>query len=690
MEIEKPANLELGSGNVAENWRRWKRRFEIYLDATGLINATAIRRCATFKSLVGEEALDVMETMDFRKDLAANPPVDEIKQLEVIYEKFEAYCTPRKNVTVERFVFHSRKQAPGEPIDVFVTDLKRLASTCEFGELKNSLIKDQTVLGVQSEKLRATLLEKGGAERGLSLEEAVSCCKLKEIAQSQLKSIVSPTEVAAVKWKGKNDGKGKGYQPDRGNKEERCKRCGKGAHKPEERCPALDSDCRTCGRRGHWSAMCFTKSSKVESVQHSGSHTREFLGEVSRESGGGETVVRVVSGSFNESMCFKIDTGAGVTVVPPMKGLPPLNRSDVSLFGPGKTSLTVVGCFQAQLSHRNNKVESTVYVVNGQEGGLLSKADSLALSLVKFQNVDHISKGYPGDAELYEGLGLLKGRQHAIQLKEGAEPFAIFTARPIPIPMKETVENELRKMEADGVIRKVMGPTEWTAPMVVVPKADGRVRICTDFTKLNKAVKREVYPMSAVNHSLAQLSGGRVFSKVDANSGYWQIALADESQELTTFLSPLGRYCYQRLPQGLSSAPEVFSKEMSVLMDGLDSVVVHMDDLLVWGRDRESHDRSLDEVLRRIHKAGMTLNPSKCMFRQSSVKFLGRIIDAEGIHADQTAIEGIMAISPPTCVKELQSFLGAVNQYSEFSSNIAELTHPLRALLCKNVVWMWD
>ena len=128
-------------------------------------------------------------------------------------------------------------------------------------------------------------------------------------------------------------------------------------------------------------------------------------------------------------------------MVPPMNGLPPLNRSDVSLFGPGKTSLTVVGCFQAQLSHRNNKVESTVYVVNGQEGGLLSKADSLALSFVKFQNVDHISKGYPGDAELYEGSGLLKGRQHAIQLKEGAEPFAIFTARPIPIPMKETVEN---------------------------------------------------------------------------------------------------------------------------------------------------------------------------------------------------------------------------------------------------------
>ena len=690
MEVEKPSTLVLGSGNVAENWRKWKRRFEIYLEATGLVNATAIRKCATFKSVVGDDGLDVMETMDFRKDLTANPPVDETKQLDVIIAKFDAYCMPRKNVTVERFAFHSRKQASGEPVDVFITDLKSLASTCEFGELKNSLIKDQIVLGIHSEKLRATLLEKGGGEKGLSLEDAVSCCKLKEVSEGHLKSIVSSTEVAGVQSNAKFSGKSKGYAPNKGV---RCKRCGKSAHK-FDKCPATDSDCRKCGHRGHWAAMCISKTNKVNSLTSQESSTGEFLGEVSSRSkgkrSGGETKVRVVSGIFDKTVHFKIDTGAGVTVVPPMAGLPSLNRSDMPLFGPGKTSLTVLGCFQAELSHNNESVTSTVYVVKGQEGCLLSKGDSLALSLVEFTNVDQVSNSYPGDAQLYVGLGLLKGRQHTIQLREGAEPFAIYTARPIPIPQKETVENELRRMEADGVIRKVMEPTEWTAPMVVVPKANGKVRICADFTKLNKAVKREVHPMSAVSHSLAQLSGGRVFSKVDANSGYWQIALAPESQKLTTFLSPLGRYCYQRLPQGLSSAPEVFSKEMSVVMDGLDSVVVHMDDLLVWGKDRECHDRALDEVLRRIHKAGMTLNPSKCMFRQSSVKFLGRIVDAEGIHADQTAIESIMALPPPTCVKELQSFLGAVNQYSEFSSSIAELTHPLRELLRKNVVWMWD
>ena len=109
MEVEKPSTLVLGSGNVAENWRKWKRRFEIYLEATGLVNATAIRKCATFKSVVGDDGLDVMETMDFRKDLTANPPVDETKQLDVIIAKFDAYCMPRKNVTVERFAFHSRK-----------------------------------------------------------------------------------------------------------------------------------------------------------------------------------------------------------------------------------------------------------------------------------------------------------------------------------------------------------------------------------------------------------------------------------------------------------------------------------------------------------------------------------------------------------------------------------------------------
>jgi hypothetical protein len=114
-------------------------------------------------------------------------------------------------------------------------------------------------------------------------------------------------------------------------------------------------------------------------------------------------------------------------------------------------------------------------------------------------------------------------------------------------------------MEAKGVIEKVEGHTPWFAGMVVVPKKYGDVRICVDLKPLNENVLKEVYPIPKVDETLAQLAGATVFSKLDANSGFWQIPLAEESQQLTTFVTPFGRYCFKKLPLGIPCAPELSS-----------------------------------------------------------------------------------------------------------------------------------
>ena len=106
----------------------------------------------------------------------------------------------------------------------------------------------------------------------------------------------------------------------------------------------------------------------------------------------------------------------------------------------------------------------------------------------------------------------------------------------------------------------VMEPTEWCAGLVVVPKQSGKVRICVDLTKLNENVCRERHPLPAVEQVLAQLSGATVFSILDANSGFWQIPLSEESARLTTFISPFGRFCFRQLPFGITSAPEHFQR----------------------------------------------------------------------------------------------------------------------------------
>ena len=245
-------------------------------------------------------------------------------------------------------------------------------------------------------------------------------------------------------------------------------------------------------------------------------------------------------------------------------------------------------------------------------------------------------------------------------------------------------------MEGLGVITKVQEPTEWCAGMVVVPKANGKVRICVDLTKLNECVRRERHPLPAVDQTLAQLAGATVFSQLDANSGFWQIPLDPDSTLLTTFITPFGRFCFNRLPFGITSAPEHFQRRMSELLGGVPGVVCMMDDMLIHGTTQQEHDQRLLAVLQRLEKAGVTLNREKCKFSQNAVKFLGHVIDQSGITPDPDKVNAIQKVRTPGNVGDVRRFLGMVNQLSKFSPNLAEETKPLRELLIKGNAWIWS
>lgn len=140
--------------------------------------------------------------------------------------------------------------------------------------------------------------------------------------------------------------------------------------------------------------------------------------------------------------------------------------------------------------------------------------------------------------------------------------------------------------EAMGVISKVTQPTAWCAGIVVVPKANGKIRLCVDLTRLNKWVRRECHISPAVDQTLAMMPDAKAFTKLDARSGFWQIPLAKSSALLTTFITPFGRYCFNRLQFGISSAPEHFQRRMSQMLEGCEGELCHADDVLVYGRDR--------------------------------------------------------------------------------------------------------
>uniref|UniRef100_A0A8C5D510 Gypsy retrotransposon integrase-like protein 1 n=1 Tax=Gouania willdenowi TaxID=441366 RepID=A0A8C5D510_GOUWI len=246
-------------------------------------------------------------------------------------------------------------------------------------------------------------------------------------------------------------------------------------------------------------------------------------------------------------------------------------------------------------------------------------------------------------------------------------------------------------MERLGVISRVEEPTDWCCGMVVAPKKDKeKVRICVDMTPLNESVCRERYILPSVEQTLGMLTGAQYFSKLDANMGFWQIPLSKESAPLTTFITPFGRYHFNRLPFDISSAPEHFQNMMvTEVTAGLEGVVCHMDDILVWGSTMEQHDKRLHAVLERAEKAGVTLNMSKCEFGKRKVKFLGFIVSAVGMSPDPEKTQAVQDMKEPSNVSELRSFLGMVNQLGKFIPNLSEKDKPLRDLLSAKNMWYW-
>ena len=239
------------------------------------------------------------------------------------------------------------------------------------------------------------------------------------------------------------------------------------------------------------------------------------------------------------------------------------------------------------------------------------------------------------------------------------------------------------------VIEPIVEQTEWCSRIVVVPKADGRVRICVDLTRLNNAVCQEVYQMPTVEETLGSLTEGLVFSELDANSGFHQIVLKPENAGLTTFITPFGRYMFKRLPFGISLAPEYFQKRMDIELSGIEGVKCRMDDILVIVRDQAEHDLRLKQVLDRLVERKLTLNLEKCLFSQTRLQYLGQIIDSEGVRKDPSKVKAIIDMAEPQDIASLRHFLGLVNHLTKFCPNVAEKTKPIRDLLKKESAWVW-
>ncbi len=371
-----------------------------------------------------------------------------------------------------------------------------------------------------------------------------------------------------------------------------------------------------------------------------------------------------------------------------------LQGPDVNLKGPGQGQiLTCKGMFLAKLKWKASEKNEMVYVVQGLQKSLLSLSACEDLGLVKrIHAVNGESKSsidpereFP---ELFQGIGDI-GSPYQIKVNEDAKPYAIHTARRIPIPLQDKLKTRLEELSKLGIIKEVNEATDWCAPTVITGKPNGDIRLCVDLSKLNQNLAREIHPMPVVEYTLGQLGGAKFFSKLDANSGFHQIRLTEESQLLTTFITPFGRYGFRRLPFGIATAPEVYQKTMETILRGVEGVICYFDDILIHAETMESHDEILKQVLSKLKKAKVTLNRDKCAFGKTEITFLGHILNEKGIKPDPKKIEAVVHMPPPRNATEVRRFMGFVNHLGRFVKNLSEEAAPLNQLLHDEQDFVW-
>ena len=204
-------------------------------------------------------------------------------------------------------------------------------------------------------------------------------------------------------------------------------------------------------------------------------------------------------------------------------------------------------------------------------------------------------------------LGTVKGVKAKLYLKENAKP-VFQRARPVPYALRPAVEEELKRMESEGVLKPIE-VSDWATPIVCVPKTDGSLRICGDYKgAVNPAIQTEQFPIPTLEEIRGKVSTWNKFTKIDLRSAYQQLILDEESQKLCTINTHKGLFRYTRLPFGISSSPAIWQRFIEQALTGLSGTCVIMDDLLVGGTNDDQHLKNLEAVFKQFLKFGLRVN----------------------------------------------------------------------------------
>lgn len=721
---------------AAVRWRKWLARLDNYLLAKNITSSQ--RKRAMLLHLAGEEVFDINVSLD-------HIPGD---TYDLLTTKLTAYFAPQKNVEYEIFQFRNAKQEEKETLDRFHTRLRQLSQNCEFRDVERE-IKSQLIQNCNDEKIRL----KGLRDPAMTLENLITYGRTLEATRTQAQfmttnlhdSNVNKISVRPSYNRNTNSGSASGnYSYNRytnsgsasGNRSTNhssnsrlCSGCGGQPH-DRRTCPAWGRRCNTCKRMNHFAKVCRSTSNTTASNTNfisnelvsedqvrytSEDNLNSVRSEAATENGFEydatlfyETrdnhshppyVYSVKLNGVNTSM--EIDTGASTTIISEKQFRSICDQvGDVALENFDLPNLRTysghvikpIGRVNFHVEDGTMSLQLSTLVTPGSGPNLLGR-DWLSVMKLDWTSVKHVNLINTEVSEQFsnlfrDGLGTLTGTKVKLHMDANATP-RFFRPRTVPYAYREKVEAELDRLQKDGVIRPVEF-SEWAAPIVPVLKSNGEIRICGDYKlTVNVAVKTDRYPIPNIEDLYAKLAGGKYYTKLDLSHAYQQLCLDEDSQKLTTINTSKGLFVYTRLPFGISSAPGIFQRIIEQVVGCLPMTAVYLDDIMVTGHTKEEHDRNVFEVLSKLNAAGLRLRKDKCTFGAESVMYLGRKLDAMGIHPTKDRVKAILDAPAPQNVAQLRSYLGGLNFYHKFLRNVSTVLAPLHELLHQDVKWFW-
>ncbi|KAK7108980.1 hypothetical protein V1264_013102 [Littorina saxatilis] len=720
--MEHAPKMDWTTDNPAESFKLFSQRIELYFKAKKVPTA---EQTTHILLQVGEEGLRRYNSWTLTDDDEQTPAA--------ILKRFREQLEPSENFRVARLKLMAFRQGPSESLDNFANKCKLQAIKCDFStEETNERIIELIIANTTDADYQKNLLSQ---KKGLKLENAVqigrtfeaTACHVQQLQDMRLPS----THVHSLQTS-------------------RCKNCGR-SHEPRK-CPAYGSQCRSCGKENHWAKVCRSSATGSNQKQQSqrnqntrgdqgrGAHhdSRRAVHDVQastdvedhfdmlsfnnvkissitrRDEAFVQLNVKLTSRPGIHNLNLKVDTGAQGNTLPLRtfrQMFPDHLREDemptseiadkaksVRLTAYNGTTIPCHGIFSFPCKFRNSSwKEAQFHIVDVTGPAVMGLPTCEQLKVVTLHcsidtersepisSTKDLMRRYP---QQFDRIGDLPGEAKLVV--DPDVPTHIDPPRKTPIALKDSIKNELDKMEESGVIKRVTDPTDWVSSLAYSHKKGGELRVCLDPRHLNKALKRPHHKTPTVEELTHKFQGAKVFSKLDAKSGYWSVQLHPDSQLLTTFQSPFGRYCFKRLPFGLSVSQDIFQLKMDQILEQVDGTVGIADDVAVYAKTNEEHDKIIHNLFKVAAENGLVFNSEKCTIKTDSITFFGMKYDTNGVHPDPEKVTDLHNMATPTNKKELQTFLGFIQFLAPFIPKLSEKSAVLRDLLKNDVPFIWE